>query len=147
MKSKIVMLLLIFVPVGLLAQGQITGTVTSADDGMPLPGASVVVQGTTTGTTTDFDGNYILDDVATDAVLIFSYVGFLRAEEPVNGQNMINLAMQPDAQLLEEVVVTGYTAERKIDLTGAVTVVDIAPIEGQSLSSGSTVQALQGRVP
>jgi len=147
MKVKLLFLLLIFVPIGLLAQGQITGTVISADDGMPLPGASVVVQGTTTGTTTDFDGNYSLDDVASDATLVFSYIGFIKAEVPVDGQSTIDLTMQADAQQLDEVVVTGYTAERKIDLTGAVTVVDIAPIEGQSLSSGSTVQALQGRVP
>jgi len=146
MKLKLFLLLTI-APLALLAQGQVTGTVTSADDGMPLPGASVVVQGTTTGTTTDFDGNYILDDVAPDATLIFSYIGFLKAEVPVDGQSTINMVLQADAQQLEEVVVTGYTAERKIDLTGAVTVVDIAPIEGQSLSSGSTVQALQGRVP
>ena len=147
MKFKLLFLLLIFVPIGLLAQGQITGAVTSADDGMPLPGASVVVKGTTTGTTTDFDGNYILDDVASDATLIFSYIGFLRAEVPVNGQSTINLVMQADAQQLEEVVLTGYATERKIDLTGAVTVVDLAPVEGQSLSSGNAMQALQGRVP
>ena len=147
MKMKLLLVLLIFVPIGLMAQGQISGTVTSVDDGMPLPGASVIVQGTTTGTTTDFDGNYSLDNVSEDAILIFTYIGFLRAEEPVGGRSTINMALQADTQLLEEVVVTGYTAERKVDLTGAVTVVDIAPIEGQSLSSGSTVQALQGRVP
>ncbi|MGS0527050.1 carboxypeptidase-like regulatory domain-containing protein [Zobellia nedashkovskayae] len=147
MKLKLLFLLLFFVPLGLLAQGQITGTVTSADDGMPLPGASVVIKGTTTGTTTDFDGNYTLDDVASDATLIFSYIGFLRAEVAVNGQSTINLAMQADAQQLDEVILTGYATERKADLTGAITVVDLGPVEGQSMSSGSAVQSLQGRVP
>jgi TonB-linked SusC/RagA family outer membrane protein len=147
MKLKHFLVLLIFVPAGLLAQKQIIGTVTSADDGIPLPGASVVVKGTTTGTTTDFDGNYTLDEVPSDATLIFSYIGFLSSEVPVNGQATINLALRPDAQQLEEVVVTGYTTERKADLTGAVTVVELGPVEGQAMSSGSAVQALQGRVP
>ncbi|MGB7395675.1 MAG: SusC/RagA family TonB-linked outer membrane protein, partial [Pricia sp.] len=144
---KLVFYLLVLSSIGLLAQEPITGTVTSAEDGMPLPGASVVVVGTTNGTTTDFDGIYSLDGVAPDATLAFSYIGFLRVEVPVDGQNAIDVALNPDAQQLEEVVLTGYATERKVDLTGAVTVVDVAPIAGQSLSSGSPVQALQGRVP
>jgi len=149
MKLRSLIFLLIFIPVGLLTAQtvEVSGVLTSEDDGQPLPGANVVVLGTTNGTTTDFDGNYLLTDVPTDATLSFSYIGFLSQEIPVNGQTTINVALQTDAQQLDEVVLTGYTAERKVDLTGAVTVVDIAPIEGQSLSSGSTVQALQGRVP
>lgn len=146
MKLKLLLLLMVFVPIGLLAQGQITGTVTSSDDGFPLPGTSVIIKGTTTGTTTDFDGNYELSNVPGDATLVFSYIGFTRMEVPVNGQSQINVALQEDAQQLDEVVLTGYSTERKVDLTGAVTVVDIAPIEGQSLSSGNAMQALQGRV-
>ncbi len=146
MKLKLLLLLLIIVPLGLLAQGQITGMVTSSEDGLPLPGTSVIIKGTTTGTTTDFDGNYELNNVAADATLVFSYIGFTTIEVPVNGQSKINVALQVDAQQLDEVVLTGYSTERKVDLTGAVTVVDIAPIEGQSLSSGNAMQALQGRV-
>ncbi|MUH36995.1 TonB-dependent receptor [Zobellia amurskyensis] len=147
MKLKLLFLLLTLAPVGLLAQDRITGTVTSADDGLPLPGASVIVNGTTIGTTTDFDGIYTLEEVPSDATLVFSYIGFLKAEIPVNGQSTINLAMQADAQQLDEVILTGYATERKADLTGAVTVVDLGPVEGQSMSSGSAVQSLQGRVP
>ncbi len=147
MKLKLLFLLLIFVPIGLLAQGQITGTVSTQDDGMPLPGASVIVVGTTNGTITDFDGNYTLENVSSDATLAFSYIGFLKVEIPVNGQSLINASLSEDAQLLQEVVVTGYATERKADLTGAVTVVELGPVVGQSMSSGSAVQALQGRVP
>lgn len=147
MKLKLLFLLLNFIPIGLLAQGQITGSITSADDKMPLPGATVLVVGTTTGTTADFDGNYTLDDVASDATLSFSYIGFASLEIPVNGQTVINAELQADSQQLEEVVVTGYATERKADLTGAVTVVELGPVAGQSMSSGSAVQALQGRVP
>ena len=147
MKLKLLLLLMTFVPLGLLAQEQIKGTVTSQDDGMPLPGASVVVAGTTNGTTTDFDGNFTLDEVPSDATLSISYVGFLKIEIPVNGQTTFNIVLQPDAQMLDEVVLTGYTTERKADLTGAITVVELGPVEGQSLSSGNAMQALQGRVP
>lgn len=65
----------------------------------------------------------------------------------VNGQTTFNIVLQPDAQMLDEVVLTGYTTERKADLTGAITVVELGPVEGQSLSSGNAMQALQGRVP
>ena len=147
MKLKLFLLLMTFVPLGLLAQEQISGTVTSQDDGMPLPGASVVVAGTTNGTTTDFDGNFALGDVPTDATLSVSYVGFLTINIPVNGQTSFTIVLQPDAQMLDEVVLTGYTTERKADLTGAITVVELGPVEGQSLSSGNAMQALQGRVP
>ena len=147
MKLKLLFFLLIFVPIGLLAQGQITGMVTDQADGMPLPGASVIVVGTTTGTITDFDGNYTLGDVSSDATLAFSYIGYLTQEVPVNGESTINVALQEDAQQLDEVVLTGYATERKADLTGAITVVELGPVEGQSMSSGSAVQALQGRVP
>ncbi len=147
MKLKFLFYLLIFAPFSLLGQGQITGTVTSSDDGMPLPGATVVEVGTTNGATTDFDGNYTLGDVASDATLAFSYIGYLKVEIPVNGQSTISIALQPDTQQLEEVVLTGYATERKADLTGAITVVELGPVEGQSRSSGNAMQALQGRVP
>ena len=147
MKWKLLFYFLILAPFGLMAQEEVKGTVTSADDGMPLPGASVIVVGTTTGTITDFDGNYVLSDVASDATLAFSYIGFTAQDVPVAGQSTINVVLQADAQQLEEVVLTGYVTERKVDLTGAITVVEMGPVEGQSMSSGSPVQALQGRVP
>ncbi|MRI00598.1 SusC/RagA family TonB-linked outer membrane protein [Kriegella sp. EG-1] len=147
MKLKLLLLFLSFVPLGLLAQDQITGSVISADDGMPLAGATVIVKGTTTGTTTDFDGNYTIETDESDAILIFSYIGFLTTEVAVDGRTTIDLSMQADAQQLDEVVLTGYATERKADLTGAVTVVKLGPVEGQSMSSGSAVQSLQGRVP
>ncbi|MCX2681754.1 TonB-dependent receptor [Galbibacter sp. EGI 63066] len=126
---------------------QVSGTVTSAEDGFPMPGASVLVKGTSTGTTTDFDGNYTLQNVPSDAILVFSFVGFAPQEVAVNNQTNINVSLEADSQQLDEIVVVGYTSERKVDVTGAITVVDIQPLEGQSLSSGNSMQALQGRVP
>lgn len=136
-----------FVLLGLLAHGQISGTVTSQDDGMPLPGVTVLVSGTSQGTATDFDGNYILENVSGDATLVFSYIGYKTQEVQVNNRSVIDVALAGDAAQLDEIVVTGYSRERKVDVTGAITVVDLAPVEGQSLSSGNAMQALQGRVP
>jgi TonB-linked SusC/RagA family outer membrane protein len=126
---------------------EVTGTVTTAEDGMPLLGATVSVKGTSSGTTTDFDGNYSLNGVAEDATLVFTFMGYKETEVPVEGRNVIDVVLEVDAALLDQVVLTGYSRERKVDVTGAITVVDVAPIEGQSRSSGNAMQALQGRVP
>lgn len=132
----------------LSAQGiEVSGTVTTAEEGMLLPGASVFVKGTSNGTSTDFDGNYILKNVPEDGILVFTFVGYSETEIPVNGNTKIDVALKADSALLDEVVLTGYSRERKVDVTGAITVVQTGPIEGQSRSSGNTMQALQGRVP
>lgn len=147
MKLLLLFFLLIGSPVCLFAQGQITGTVIAQSDGMPLPGASVIVVGTKKGTTTDFDGNYTLNNVAAGAKLAISYIGYLSVEFEVAGRSVIDVALQSDEQQLDAIILTGYSKERKVDLTGAITVVSLGPVEGQSLSSGSAIQGLQGRVP
>ncbi|WP_298484319.1 TonB-dependent receptor [uncultured Maribacter sp.] len=147
MKCKKVLLLTLFALLGLVVQGQVSGTVTDKEDGMPLPGVSIVVQGTTQGTATDFDGGYTLENVEDDAKLVFSYIGYKTQQIEVNGKSTINVALAVDAAQLDEIIVTGYSKERKVDVTGAITVVDLGPTEGVSLSSGSAVQGLQGRVP
>ena len=147
MKCKQLFLMPFFVLLGLLAHGQISGTVTSQDDGMPLPGVTGLVSGTSQGTATDFDGNYILENVSGDATLVFSYVGFKTQQIQINGRSVLDVVLEVDAAQLDAVVVTGYGKERKVDITGAITVVDLVPVEGQSLSSGNAMQALQGRVP
>ncbi|GGK12211.1 SusC/RagA family TonB-linked outer membrane protein [Yeosuana aromativorans] len=126
---------------------EVKGVITSSEDGFPLPGASVIVSGTTKGAVSDFDGNYVLEGVDSNATLVFSYVGYRTQEVQVNGQTTIDIAMETDTAQLEAVVLTGYTKERKVDVTGAVTVVDFKPLQGQSLSTGNPMQALQGRVP
>src|SRR5665811_427207 len=85
---------------------EVSGTVS--DSSGPLPGASVVVKGTTTGAQTDFDGNYTLSDVPADGTLVFSYIGYANQEVAVDGQTMINVTLQEDAQALDEVVIIGY---------------------------------------
>lgn len=103
------------------AQETVTGTVTDGE--MPLPGVNVVVKGTSNGTVTDFDGNYSLNNVPTDGVLVFSFVGYAQQEIPVNGRTTINATMAEDAAALSEVVVIGYGNVQKRDATGAVSTV------------------------
>jgi TonB-linked SusC/RagA family outer membrane protein len=123
-------------------QTTITGTVTDAN-GLPLPGTSVLVDGTNTGAQTDFDGNFTID-AAADATLIFSYVGFSTQTIAVNGRTAINVTLEEDAGQLDEVVVVGYGTQRKQDLTGAISVVKVDELVQQP--SGQVTSQLQGRV-
>lgn len=147
MKLKQLLFLPVFAFISVWAQAQVRGTVTSQEDGMPLPGVSVIVSGTTQGTATDFDGNYVLENVDKNATLVFSYIGFKTQQTQINGRSVLDVVLVVDAAALDEIVVTGYSRERKVDVTGAITVVELGPTEGTSLSSGSAVQGLQGRVP
>lgn len=123
---------------------QITITGTVLDNlGNPLPGTNVIVKGTTTGTQTDFDGNYAIT-AASDATLIFSYVGFRTVEVPVNGNSTVDVSMEEDAAALDEVVVTGYGTQTRGDLTGSVGTVDVS--EATKVPIVNAAEALQGRV-
>ncbi len=117
---KSTLLLLFMMPMSFFAQSTLSGIVTERDTGMPIPGANVVIKGTTNGTTTNFDGEYTLTGVEMDDVIVFSYVGLETQEIPYAGRETINVALAPDAAVLEEVVVVGYGAIRKKDATGAV---------------------------
>lgn len=147
MKVNKLLMFLFLMPLFAMAQKQITGEVITNPNGVPLPGASIVIEGQNEGTTTDFDGKFVLNNVSEDAVLVVSYVGYLTQKISVKGQDKLIITLKEDAQSLEEVVVTGYSTERKVDVTGAISVVEIGPVQGQAMSSGNAMQALQGRVP
>ena len=138
---KSLLLLVAFLCLG-LAQGQeVSGTVSDATG--PLPGATVIVKGTTTGAQTDFDGNYILTDVPNDATLVVSYIGYATQEVAVNGQSTINVTLQEDAQALEEVVIIGYGTTTIKDATGSV-----ASVTSEDFNKGvisSPEQLIQGK--
>ncbi|MFV8465677.1 SusC/RagA family TonB-linked outer membrane protein [Flavobacterium sp. LB1P62] len=148
MKQKIILYLILMGSFfSLTAQNiGIKGVVTSSEDGMSLPGATITVSGTNNATTTDLDGHYMLNNVDKNATLVFSFTGFTAQSIKLNGQESINVILKPESINLSEIVVVGYSKERKVDVTGAVTVVDLKPIAGQSMSSGNAMQALQGRV-
>lgn len=123
-------------------QTTITGAVTDAE-GIPLAGASVVVRGTTRGTTTDFDGNYSIS-AASDATLVFSYIGYKTAEVAVNNQSTVTVSLEEDSALLDEVVVVGYGTQKKGEVTAA-----IASVEAEQIGivqTSSTIDAVKGQI-
>ncbi|MDQ6478245.1 TonB-dependent receptor [Dyadobacter sp. LHD-138] len=124
-------------------KGTVTGTV-KASDGLTLPGVSILEKGTTNGAITDVDGKYSIS-VSGTATLVFSYVGMIAQELPVGNNSKLDVTLEYDSKNLGEVVVVGYTSSKKEDLTGAIAVVDMAPLK--NISSGNPMQALQGRVP
>ncbi|TWV64567.1 SusC/RagA family TonB-linked outer membrane protein [Parabacteroides distasonis] len=122
---------------------KVTGVVVDGT-GEPVIGANVVVKGTTNGTITDFDGNYSLEGVPADGVLVFSYIGYLSQEIPVGNQSMIKVTLKEDTQTLDEVVVVGYGTMKKSDVTGS-----ISTAKGDDLvknQSFSALDNLRGKV-
>src|SRR5690606_6341368 len=119
------------------------GQITSAEDGMPLPGVSIVVQGTTKGTVSDTDGRYQLQVSEGDQVLVFSFIGMLRQEVPIGSREIVDVIMAPDAQQLSEVVIVGYGTEDKKLLTQSVGVVSAESIKDLPVSTIDGV--LQGQ--
>ncbi len=126
-----------------VAQKSVTGTVTSATDNTPLIGATILVKGTSSGTTTDFDGSFTIR-VNEEDVLVVSYTGYESQEVAVAGVSTLNVSLQEARTVLEEIVVTGYTAQQKKDLTGAVGVVNTEQLT--QLPTGNVTSQLQGRV-
>ncbi|MBN3520620.1 SusC/RagA family TonB-linked outer membrane protein [Algoriphagus lutimaris] len=127
-------------------QRVITGTVISEEDGLGLPGATVLVKGTTVGTTTDLDGNYSINVPAGSDVLIFSFVGLETAEETIGNRTIINVTLTTDAAQLSEVVVTAIGIEREKKALGyAVTTVGDEQLENRP--EQDVARVLQGKVP
>ena len=126
-----------------MAYGQniITGTIVD-DTGETVIGASVVEKGTTNGTVTDFDGTFSIK-VAPGATLVISYIGYMNME--VAAADGMTVQLQQDSFALNEIVVTGYTTQRKADLTGAVSVVSVSDLAKQN--ENNPIKAMQGRVP
>lgn len=126
----------------LYAQNTVSGTITD-DTGAALPGVSILVKGTNSGTTTDNDGRYSLSAPG-DATLVISFIGFKSQEISVGNRTTIDLALQPDVEALQEVVITGYTTENRRDVSGAVSTVKAQDLT--VIPSGNVEQQLQGRV-
>ena len=146
MKNKLLTKLLLL-PVVLLmgstafAQMTVSGTVSDANG--PVPGVNVVVQGTSNGAQTDFDGNYSISDVTNDATLVFSYIGYATQEVFVNGRSTVDVTLAEDAQALAEVVVIGYGTTTVKDATGAVTAVTAEDFNKGFITSPE--QLIQGK--
>lgn len=144
-RGVLILLFLFLTGFGLLsAQVTVTGTVTGADDGVPIPGASIVEKGTSNGTITDATGNFSIQ-VPSDAVLVFSFIGMESQEVPVEGRTNINIVLAASTTELEEIVVVGYGTVAKASLTGAV-----SAVRGDELKQSPTTNfsnTLVGKVP
>ena len=122
----------------------VTGTVSDAQTGDPLPGVNIVIQGTTQGTTTDVDGSYSIE-APPDATLVFSFVGYQSSSINVQNRTEINVTLEQAVTELEEVVAVGYGTQRKENLTGSVSQINSEEIEMRSVNSAT--QALSGLSP
>lgn len=128
-------------PNGPAQQKNVTGKVTDSS-GLPLPGVSVAIKGTTNGTITDSNGNYTFNNLPENATLVYSFVGMKTQEKPVGGKAQINIVLQEESIGVDEVVVVGYGTRQKKNLIGAVDQVSAKLIEDRPV--GNTMQALQG---
>ncbi|MEN8210066.1 MAG: carboxypeptidase-like regulatory domain-containing protein, partial [Candidatus Fermentibacteria bacterium] len=139
-------LFIVLTGLGNIALGQektITGVVTDASDHLPLPFVNILVKGTSVGTVTDLDGHYSITVTGNEDILVFSYIGYLEQEIPVQQQNTIDLQMKEDVLSLEEVVVIGYGQVQKSDITGSIS--SISSEEMLERPVTRIDQALQGR--
>ena len=124
------------------AQQTITGTIVD-QTGEPVMGATVLVKGTTNGSTTDLDGRYSINNVSPNQVLAVSFIGYASQEIPVGNRTVIDITLLEDSELLEDVVVVGYGVQRKSNLTGAISQVKSGDIENRTVSDVN--QSLQGK--
>ena len=128
------------------SQSNVSGTVTSSEDNTPLPGITVLLQGTNNGVSTNLEGEYEIDlnsDQFQNGTLVFSGVGFVRQEIQINGRSEINVVLDTDTALLDEVVVVGFGSQIKEKVTGNISSVSASDIEGVPVNS--LEQAIQGK--
>lgn len=146
MKKKCLNLFLVlfFLPLFCFSQkSAVSGRVTDSSTGEPLPGVSIRMEGSSTGTITDQDGKYSIE-VPDDGVLVFSFIGYATVKEEVGARAIIDVVFQSDVSQLEEVVVVGYDSKKVKDLTGAIETVKLG--NAKDLPGGNIMKNIQGRV-
>ncbi len=145
MKNSLLKGLMVFLTIlctSMAYSQDVSGTVSDASG--PLPGASILVKGTTNGTQTDLDGKFTIRNVGANAVLVFTYIGLKQQEVSVAGKTSVNIVLQEDSAELKEVVVIGYGTVRKKDATGAVD--QIGAEDFDNVAAPSPAQLLRGKV-
>ncbi len=128
-----------------VVQETVTGRVIDSQTGEPLPGVNILVKGTTTGTSTDQNGNFDLRVSSTEITLVFTYIGFEMLEVDLDGRSELNVELSADVQALDDIVVVGYGTQRRANLTGSVDHIGSEEFENRSVPNLS--QGLQGMVP
>ncbi|HPM86930.1 MAG TPA: TonB-dependent receptor [Bacteroidales bacterium] len=144
--KRILMFITLVLITGALAMAQtvqISGTVTGSEDGLPLPGVNITVKGTTIGAITGADGKYVLAVPTGAQTLVFSFIGFVTQEVPVQGRTTINIVLRQDLYNVDEVVVVAYGTQQKREITGSIARVDGESIAKMNLQSFD--QALSGK--
>ena len=143
---RIVIVLIIFLNViaANAQENRVNGTVKSGHDNLPIPGVSVLIKGTTTGTVTNQDGEYNIA-TPTDGILVFSFIGMKTQEITINGQTNINVSLEEETTGLDEVVIVGYGVQKKVNLSGAVDAIDSKELESRPITN--LAQGLQGVAP
>jgi TonB-linked SusC/RagA family outer membrane protein len=142
-KHKMTTSILLFIPLTLAAQNPVTGVVSDSE-GAAIVGISVIEKGTNNGAVTGLGGKFSLSLKQSPATLVFSMVGMATQEKPVNAGDIINIVLHENVALLSEIIVTGYTSQKKADLTGAVSVVKVSDM--MTAAENNPMKALQGRV-
>ena len=127
-----------------MQQGRITGTVTESS-GQVMPGVNIQVKGTSTGAITDADGKYTITTADANAILVFSFIGYITQEIPVAGKSVIDVLLRSELTGLDEVVVVGYSTQKRANVVGSVTSISGTSI--QSIPSVSVTTAIAGRLP
>ena len=144
-RSYLIALFLVFFSFSVFAQKSVTGKVTGKANGQPIAGATIQVRGTTNVSLTNTDGVFTISVPGEKSVLIVSVVGFETIEQPVSGKNNFSFSLVETTSQLNEVLVTGYSAQRKKDITGSVSVVNVKDLK--AVPAGSPEQMLQGMHP
>ena len=143
-KMTFIIFFLLCLPLGILGQGlTVKGKVVSLDN-QPLPGVTIVAKGTSIGTTSDIEGNYVLSNVSENTTLVFSFVGMHTFEIVVGNQKVINVVMEEESIGLEEVIAIGYGTVKKSDLTGSVSRISSEQIS--KIASTQITESLSGTV-
>ena len=144
-RSYLLALFLVFFSFNVFAQKAVTGKVTGKANGLPIAGATVQVRGTTVVSLSNNDGVFTINVPGEKSVLIVSVVGYETIEQPVSGKNNFSFSLVETTSQLNEVLVTGYSAQRKKDITGSVSVVNVKDLK--AVPAGSPEQMLQGMHP
>ncbi|HZL10738.1 MAG TPA: TonB-dependent receptor [Prolixibacteraceae bacterium] len=148
---KLIVLLLVLVAISISTgtyaassqQGRIVGIITDVDNGETIPGVYITIKGTTIGVLSDSNGKYSIDVPSSDAILVFSFVGYKAQERKVENSSMIDVQLEKQVLELDEVVAVGYGNQKKRDITGSIASVNFGAIENTPVKD--VLSALQGR--
>lgn len=145
LKGILFLALILVAAMGVNAQGlKVSGTVTDGSNRETIPGVNVVIKGTTQGTITGFDGRYLIEVPTPDAVLVFSFVGYVTREVPVNGLSELNIVMETETSLLDEMIVIAYGTTKKSNLTGSAVAIDTEELK--DVFAPTVSRMLEGKV-